>query len=748
MATFLYRLGRFSYRRRGLVALIWVGLLVLFGVGAAVLKGPTSTDFSIPGTEAQRAIDLLNDKMPQASADGATARVVIRAPAGHTLAEPATKAAVEDVVGKLRTGSQVAQVVDPYEAKALSQDQRTALTQVTYKVTQVDVKESSRHALDSAAGAGRDAGLTVEMGGSATQAMPEQGASELIGLAIAAVVLIITLGSLVAAGLPLLNAILGVAIAMSGITAATGLIDMSSTTSTLALMLGLAVAIDYALFITSRFRHELAEGRPGDEAAGRAVGTAGSAVVFAGLTVVIALVGLGVVGIPILTEMGVAAGFAVIVAVLIALSLLPAMLGFAGRRVIGGRIRGLRGGPKPGRTAAGERWARFVVRRPVAVLLLAVAGLGVLALPALDLRLGMPGEESSAPSSSQYKAYQMVSEGFGPGFNGPLMVVVHGSGDVTKAAGDLSGQLKGMPDVAVVTPPVPNQARDTALLTVVPKSGPSTKATEDLVSAIRDKSDGLRARTGAEAMVTGQTAIGIDISAKLGSALAPYLALVVGLAFILLMLVFRSILVPLKATLGFLLTVAATFGVVVAVFQKGWGASLIGVETTGPIMSLMPIFMIGVVFGLAMDYQVFLVTRMREDHVHGAAPKDAVVAGFRHGARVVTAAAVIMMAVFAGFISDDQSMIKLMGFALAAGVFFDAFLVRMTVVPAVMALFGKAAWWLPRWLDRLLPNVDVEGEKLRHVLGEGAGSGPANGDGEGDGDVPSAGPRRSVTSGR
>ncbi|MFC4907159.1 MMPL family transporter [Actinomadura gamaensis] len=723
MATFLYRLGRLSYRRRRLVALLWAALLILFGVGAAVLHGPTSNDFSIPGTEAQRAIDLLKDRMPQASADGATARVVLRAPAGHTLAEPAGKAAVEQVVGKLRTAPQVASVVDPYQARALSPDQRTALTQVTYKVTPVGVKQASRDALDSAAASGRAAGLTVEMGGNATQGMPEQGASELIGLGIAAVVLVITLGSLVAAGLPLLNAILGVAIAMAGITAATGFIDMSSTTSTLALMLGLAVAIDYALFITSRYRHELQEGRSGEEAAGRAVGTAGSAVVFAGLTVVIALVGLGVVGIPILTEMGVAAGFAVVVAVLIALSLLPALLGFAGRQVLGGRIPGLRGGPKPGRAAAGERWSRFVVRRPLAVLLFSIVGLGVLALPALDLRLGMPGEEASSPSSTQYKAYQMVSEGFGPGFNGPLMVVVHGSGDVTKAAGRLSGQLKGMPDVASVTPPVPNRERDTVLLSVVPKSGPSSKQTEDLVSAIRHESHGLKAQTGAEAMVTGQTAIGIDVSAKLGSALPPYLALVVGLAFILLMLVFRSLLVPLKATLGFLLTVAATFGVVVAVFQKGWGASLVGVDTTGPIMSLMPIFLIGVVFGLAMDYQVFLVTRMREEFVHGAEPRDAVVAGFRHGARVVAAAAVIMMAVFAGFISNEQSMIKLMGFALAAGVFFDAFVVRMTVVPAVMALFGRSAWWLPRWLARVLPNVDVEGEKLRHLLDDGSPSG-------------------------
>ncbi|GAA2594983.1 MMPL family transporter [Actinomadura fulvescens] len=736
MATFLYRLGRFSYRRRKLVAALWVGLLVLFGVGAATLAGPTSSDFSIPGTESQKAIDLLEKRMPQASADGATARVVFAAPAGGTVTDPAGKAAVEQVVGKLRALPDVANVVDPYQAKAVSPDGRIAYTQVTYKVTPIDLTEHDRTALEAAGQPGKAAGVAVEMGGSATEGMPEQSATEIIGVAVAAVVLVITFGSLVAAGLPLLNAILGVGIAMSGITAATGLIEMSSTTSTLALMLGLAVAIDYALFIVSRYRHELEEGRSGEEAAGRAVGTAGSAVVFAGLTVVIALAGLGVVGIPLLTEMGLAAAFAVVVAVLIALSLLPALLGFAGRRIFGGAARGAVGGRPPtrgavlggwipglrggrarpgGKPPAGERWARFIVRRPLPVLLLAVVGMGVLAAPALDLRLGLPGDEAKGSETSQRKAYDLLAEGFGPGFNGPLMVVVDAGegGDAKPAAQRFAGQAQRLGGVAVVTPPVVNQARDTAMLTVVPKSGPSTEATEDLVSQLRAHS----ASPGTDVMVTGQTAMNIDISAKLGDALLPYLAVVVGLAFLLLTLVFRSILVPLKATLGFLLTVAATFGAVVAVFQWGWLASLLGVAETGPIMSMMPIFLIGVVFGLAMDYQVFLVTRMREEFVHGAGPDEAVVTGFRHGARVVTAAAVIMMAVFAGFVFSGESMIKMMGFALAAGVAFDAFVVRMTIVPAVMALLGRSAWWLPRWLDRLVPNVDVEGEQLREHLG-------------------------------
>ncbi|WP_018656196.1 MMPL family transporter [Actinomadura flavalba] len=720
MATFLYRLGRFSYRRRRLVALLWAALVLACGAGAATLSGPTADDFSIPGTESQQAIDLLGERMPQANADGATARVVFAAPEGAKVTDPQVKTAVDQVVARLGQTPQIAQVADPYQAKAVSPDGRVAYAQATFTVSPIDLSDGARDGLAAAADQGRAAGLTVEMGGDAMQTMPEQSAAEVIGIAVAAVVLIITFGSLIAAGLPLLNAILGVAIAMAVITAATGLIEMSSMTSTLALMLGLAVAIDYALFIVSRYRAELLEGREGADAAGRAVGTAGSAVVFAGLTVFIALAGLTVVGIPILTEMGLAAAFAVAVAVLIALSLLPALLGFAGRRVLGGKIPGLRGGARPGHRPVGERWARFVVRRPLPVLIAAVAALGVVAIPALDLRLGLPGDEVASTDTTQRKAYDLLSDGFGPGINGPLLVVVDtadGGGPAPAAAQRFTGELQRLPGVAAVTPPAPNPAGDTALLTVIPKTGPSEAGTETLVSGIRDAAGRFEASSGgAAAMVTGQTAMAIDVSDKLADALVPYLAVVIGLAFLLLLLVFRSLLVPLKAALGFLLTVVATFGAVVAVFQWGWLAGLLGVETTGPIMSIMPILMIGVVFGLAVDYQVFLVTRMREEYVHGAEPKDAVVTGFRHNARVVTAAAVIMIAVFAGFLFAHEPMIKMIGFALAAGVLFDAFVVRMAIVPAVMALTGKAAWWLPRWLDRVLPNVDVEGERLRHRL--------------------------------
>ncbi|MFI8183519.1 MMPL family transporter [Actinacidiphila glaucinigra] len=741
MATFLYRTGRFAFRRRHFVVLIWVALLALAGVGAANAPAAGSSSFSVPGTESQKAFDLLDERFPGAGADGATARVVFKAPAGEKMTERANKKAVRKVVGELRQGAEVASVDDPYTAGAVSKDRTIAYARVAYDVPGMELRDSSREALKTAAAHARDSGLTVEIGGDALQTAPETGATEVIGIAVAAVVLVITFGSLVSAGLPLVTALIGVGIGVSSITALASTLDLGSTTSILAMMIGLAVGIDYALFIVSRFRAELAEGRQGEEAAGRAVGTAGSAVVFAGLTVVIALVGLSVVDIPMLTKMGVAAAGTVVIAVLIALTLVPALIGFAGKRVRPANAAGLfrrRGGdarhhahrvPRAERPNMGTRWARFVIRRPVAVLLLCVAALGAVAVPAGSIELGLGDDGSQPASTTQRRAYDLLSEGFGPGFNGPLVVVTdaRGTDDPRGAVRDVAADLKGLDDVAAVTPATFNKAGDTAIITVVPASKPSSGETEELVGAIRAAGGGITDRTGAEVSVTGTTALNIDTSQKLTDAMLPYLALVVGLAFLLLIVVFRSVLVPLKAALGFLLSVMAALGAVVAVFQWGWLGSLLGVEQTGPIMSMMPIFLVGVVFGLAMDYEVFLVTRIREAHVHGERPGQAIVTGFRHSARVVTAAAVIMIAVFAGFIGSHEAMIKSIGFGLATAVFFDAFVVRMAIVPAVLALLGRRAWWLPSWLDRILPNVDVEGELLRpsDAADEVEASGPA-----------------------
>ncbi|MFD8419873.1 MMPL family transporter [Streptomyces sp. NPDC059466] len=734
MATFLYKLGRLAFRRRHFVALIWVALLTLAGVGAANAPAAGASSFSIPGTEAQKAFDLLEQRFPGMSADGATARVVFKAPTGEKMADKANRATVEKTVKALEDGSEVTSVTDPFKAKAVSKNGSIAYTSVKYKVSGMELKDSSKSALEAAAQQARDAGLTVEVGGDALQATPETGSTEVIGIAIAAVVLVITFGSLIAAGLPLLTALIGVGIGVSTITALANALDLGTTTSTLAMMIGLAVGIDYALFIVSRYRAELAEGREREEAAGRAVGTAGSAVVFAGLTVVIALVGLSVVNIPMLTKMGVAAAGTVAIAVLIALTMIPALLGYAGRKVqpAGQKSRLLGGGraaKNAGRPNMGTRWASFVVRRPLAVLLLGVVGLGAAAVPAASLELGLPDDGSQPASTTQRRAYDLLSDGFGPGFNGPLMLVVDakGSDDPKGAVTRVTDTVKDLKGVVSVTPATYNKPGDTAMITVIADSKPSSVKTENLVHAIRDAGGGIKADTDADVLVTGSTAMNIDFSQKLNDALVPYLALVVGLAFLLLIVVFRSILVPLKAALGFLLSVMAALGAVVAVFQWGWLANLIGVEQTGPIMSMMPIFMVGVVFGLAMDYEVFLVTRMREAYVHGEKPGQAIVTGFKHGARVVTAAAVIMIAVFSGFIGSSESMIKMIGFGLAIAVFFDAFVVRMAIVPAVLALLGKKAWWLPRWLDRALPNVDVEGEGLRKL-----GAGPKSQDEDDD----------------
>nr|WP_237548816.1 MULTISPECIES: MMPL family transporter [unclassified Streptomyces] len=718
----MYKLGRLAFRRRRYVALLWVVALAGAIFASSAAPAPPEDSFSMPGTESQKAFDRLEERFPDASADGASARVVIRAPKGEKLTEGQQKSEVDRLVDTIGKGPQVSSVDDPYKANAVSKDGTTAYASVTYKVAATELTDEARDALTEATDKTRDAGFTVETGGDAVMAEQEMGGSaELIGIAISAVVLILTFGSLVAAGMPLLTAIIGVGIGISGIAALGSTLDLSATTSTLAMMIGLAVGIDYALFIVSRYRAEIAEGREPEEAAGRATGTAGSAVVFAGLTVVVALSGLAIVNIPILTKMGLAAAATVVIAVLIALTMIPALLGFAGRKVLRRKDRKKSASELSDPNAKpklGTRWARFVLRHPLSVLLVAVLGLGAVAVPAASLELGLPDEGSSAPDSTQRKAYDMLSQSFGAGFNGPLMITVSKDADVAGAAKTVGDSIAKIDGVAAVTPAQANKPGDTAILNVIPETGPSDHKTEELVKSIRSTADGIGADTGSEILVTGQTAMTIDFSQTLDDALLPYLGLVVGLAFLLLMLVFRSILVPLKAALGFLLSVAAALGAVVAVFQWGWLADIVGVDQPGPIMSMMPIFMIGVVFGLAMDYEVFLVTRMREAYVHGARPGESVVTGFTHGGRVVAAAAIIMISVFSGFIMENDDMIKMMGFGLAIAVLFDAFVVRMAIVPAVLALLGKSAWWLPRWLDKVLPNVDVEGEKLHKNLGD------------------------------
>ncbi|WP_419998751.1 MMPL family transporter [Streptomyces boninensis] len=715
MASYLYRLGRLSFRKRRCFALVWVVLLAACAFLAATAPAAEDDGFSMPGTESQKAFDLLDDRFPGGTSEGADARIVFAAPDGQKVTAGDHRAAVDRVVDEVAAGAQVKEAQSPFAEDAVSEDGSTAYATVTYDVPSEELAEGTSEALLDAVQDGRDAGLTVEVGGSAVDGGPELGGiTELIGIGVAALVLLITFRAVVAAGLPLITALVGLGAGVCAIIAA----GMSTTTITLALMLGLAVGIDYALFIVSRYRSERAEGQTAEEAVGRAVGTAGSAVVFAGATVVIALAGLSVAGVPMLTDMGLAAAGTVVIAVLVALTLLPALLGFFPRAVLPRAQRRTVRAPADvaAMESAGSRWARFVVRRPLAALLLGVVGLGVVAVPALDLQLTLPGDEAQPTSTTQRRAYDALADGFGPGFNGPLTVAIdtRQADDAKAVVAQARKTLAATDGVVEVSPAMFNKAGDTAVVTAMPSTGPAATATKDLVRTLRAEGGQLEADTGAAMLVTGQTAMNIDVSNKVTAALLPYLAVVVGLAIVLLMVVFRSILVPLKAALGFLLSVAAAFGVIVAVFQWGWLAGLLGVAQTGPVMSMMPIFLIGVVFGLAMDYEVFLVTRIREAYVRGEQPTRAIVTGFRHSARVVVAAAVIMIAVFAGFIGMTDSMIKMLGLGLAAAVLFDAFVVRMTIVPAALALLGHAAWWLPRRLGRVLPDLDIEGEQLSH----------------------------------
>ncbi|WP_371801151.1 MMPL family transporter [Streptomyces sp. NBC_01732] len=720
MAALLYRLGRFAFRHRYLVVLLWISLLTVGGVAAAQAPASGPTTFAMPGTESQRAYDLIDERFEGQKADGATARVVFKAPEGHRITEPALREAIGTAVETLASGAEVDRVTDPFKTKAVSGNQAAAYAQVSYEVSAAELSEASRDELADAVAEASRSGMTVEAGGATQKGGKGSHAAEAIGLAVAAVVLLLTLGSLIAAGLPLVTALIGVAIGVCSITALASTLELDSTTSVLAMMLGLAVGIDYALFIVSRYRSELAEGRRPEDAAGRALGTAGSTVVFAGLTVVIALAGLAVVDIPLLTKMGVAAAGTVVLAVLVALTLVPALLGIAGRRIKAPRTRhkAARAGAAEGAEAVrnmGSRWAAFVIRRPVPVLVVGMVALCALAVPAASLQLGLPDEGSQPESTTQRRAYDLISENFGPGFNGPLLAVADAkdSDNPKQAVSEVSAVLKGIDGVSTVSPARFNEAGDTAMITVIPESRPGSAETEAVVHAIRDAGGDVMGEDGGRLMVSGSTAMNIDVSQKLDDALLPYLALVVGLAFLLLIMVFRSLAVPLKAALGFLFSVAASLGAVVAVFQWGWLSSLIGVTDPGPVMSMMPIFMVGIVFGLAMDYEVFLVTRIREAYIGGHTAREAIVTGFRHSARVVTAAALIMIAVFAGFIGSDEQMVKTIGFGLAAAVFIDAFVVRMTLVPAVLALMGDKAWWLPLRLEAVLPRVDIEGDGLR-----------------------------------
>ncbi|WP_181721054.1 MMPL family transporter [Nocardia gipuzkoensis] len=749
MSVYLYRWGKFAFRRKWIVLPVWLVLFVLLGGLGAQLSKPMTNDFSLPNLPSERANEILDKHFPGASAafkfDAVTGTYVAATPDGQKLTDPANRAALDAFIAKLGQLDIVDHskpIVDPVEAaekmgcltnpdpaqcsgaplNVLSKTapETVAVINVPFTIkTFSDVTDEDRAAAYDVAADARNAGLTVEMSGSIAQKQEApSGKSEMIGMAVALVVMIVAFGAIVAAFVPIVTAIIGLGAATSLIMVGTSVIEVPSFTTFLASMIGIALSIDYALFIVSRYKHELAVQDSPEEAAGAALGTAGSAVVFAGLTVIIALGGLSVVGVKFMTFMGLGGAIAAAFAVLTAITLMPALIGAFGRFLFKPKLPMVAQHDPEDDTSVtnGMRFGKLIGKAPWAALVLSVVVLGALAAPAAGLNLGLPGEDSMPKTSTVRKAYELRTEGFGEGSNGILNVAVDltnvPAGNREAAVDALRAKLASYPGMDYVTAPQWSEDKAGALLDGVPKSGPNNQDTKDLVQDAREAEGALKAEYGIEYGVTGTTAIYADIDHVLLSKIVPYLALVAGAAFVLLILVFRSILVPLTAALGFLLSMAATFGATVLIFQEG---ALGLIEDPHPLVSFLPIMLIGLVFGLAMDYQVFLVTRMREEFVHGQSPTEAVVAGYHHGARVVTAAAIIMISVFGSFLMETDVTAKSMGFALAVGVLLDAFVVRMVLIPSLLVIMGKWSWWMPKWLDRILPDIDVEGTKLREL---------------------------------
>ncbi|TIC88266.1 MMPL family transporter [Nocardioides sp. GY 10113] len=738
MSVLLYRLGVFLSRRRGLVVGGWL-LVLLAVVGSSTTLGNDFDDsFTVPGTQSQEGLDLIRDRFGQSGTSG---QVIFTAAAG-AITGSANARAVKRIAAAVDAvpGAQMSDPLGPppgQKRPVLASDKRSTLGQVLFD--DVDPTEETLAAVVAAARPPSGSGITTSVGGNAYKASaPPSRVPELIGLGVSFLILALTFGSLITAGMPILSALVGVGVTISAVVLASNVASVSSASPNLAEMLGLAVGIDYALFLLSRYRRQLRDpGITPAVAMSRALATAGSAVVFAGSTVIIALTGLAVARIPVLTVMGLAAAAAVAVAVTVALTLLPAIALLLGERLRPRtrrrtpRRRRWRRARKPAaqpdppspapsreRVPLSMRWIALVTGRPLLTILVVASVLLLAAVPASRLELALPDNSSAPEGTAPRQTYDDITDAFGEGYNAPLTITagVITSDDPVGTVNKLATALGKLPGVVAVTQATPNESADTALIQVIPTAGQTAPSTARLVGELRDHSAELEQTYGVtDMLVTGPTAVNIDVSERLGASLLPFAAIVIGLSLLLLMIVFRSVAVPLKATLGYLLSVGAALGAVVVVFQWGWLGAVAGGDT-GPVVSFLPIFVMGVLFGLAMDYEMFLVSAMREAYVGSGDARAAVRTGFRASSIVVTAAALIMTSVFLTFVPDGSTTIKPIAFGLAVGVFVDAFAVRMTFVPAVLVLLGSRAWWLPGWLDRRVPAVDVEGAAMHRKV--------------------------------
>lgn len=753
MAHLLKKLGLFSFKRKWLVLSTWLVLIAAVLALMAAFQQPASNNISIPGTEAQTTIEKTEKLFPNAG--GGTGRIVFEAPAGKTIDD--YKDAINQTLAEAAKAKDVDQVISPFIFnEAVSQDRRIAFAQLQLGVSRNNVTDQTAEEVASSLKTARDAGIAAEAGGDIVRLAPDEilGIGEVVGVLVAAIVLIIMFKTVFAAGVPLMVALFALAVGVGTVFALSGTVEINATTPVLAVMLGLAVGIDYSLFILSRYRSYVLEGDDYETAIANAIGTAGNAVLFAALTVVIALSALSIIQIPLLTTMGLAAAGTVAIAAIAAVTLLPAFAGIIGGRILSKKQRAAYHASRKhhelhvSHSTVWYKAGSFISRRPLPIISVAVILLAALSYPATDLHLGLPTDEYAATETTQRKAYDMLSRGFGEGFNGPLIVLAEnidspsqqeveqtkmalmsGQLSLPPAAQQMAGgstqdpdaaarliasfgkvqqiaaQVNAQPGVARAIPAAVAPSGKEALIQVVPTTGPSDEATVDLIKRLRNEDNVLNG-SDVQLSVTGTTAIQTDIDQKMLDALLPYLGITVGLSFIILLVAFRSILVPLKATIGFLLSVGAMFGALVVMFQ--WGT--FGLFEPTPIISFLPIIGLGILFGLAMDYEFFMNSSIRESYVHNRNAKQSVKDGYALGAKVVTAAAIIMVSVFGGFIFSHDDIIKQIGFGLAFGILVDAFLVRMIIGPAVLSMIGDKAWYLPKWLGKFIPRISIEGK--------------------------------------
>ncbi|WP_342601890.1 MMPL family transporter [Peribacillus sp. FSL E2-0159] len=724
MANYLYKLGKWAVNQNKKVIGGTIGILIIITIAAISLGPSFSEDMSIPGTESAQAGKIL-EKEFQTSKEPTpgTVNLVLKAPKNQTLESKEVVDVINQTLDVIKKDKSVVSVATPAELGNFNKNKQIGYAVVTYDVLANKVTEKSKEIILDSIEETRDAGIQTELAGTvAFSELEIGGITEVIGVVIAFVILAITFTSFLAAGMPIITAVVGLGIGILAILIGTNYLDIPSFALSLAAMLGLAVGIDYALFIISRFRQELSKGHSLQEAVAIATGTAGSAVVFAGLTVIVALLGLAVAKIPFLTMMGISAAICVLFAIFIGVIFVPAILGVMGDKIGPSRKnKFLERLTNKRKRNESSKWGDIVTKRPWTVTILGVLVLIIVSIPFFHMQLGLPDNGTKSEETTERRAYDLLSEAYGPGYHSSLVILAKtdkNSGDIQQKINEVIDELGELSNVDSVSPPIPNKSGNIYMISITPKTGPNDIKTNDLVHSIRELSDKLTNKDQLDLLVTGSTAVNIDISEKVNDALPLFASLIVGFAFVLLVLVFRSILVPLKAVLGFLLSLGATLGFVVFVIQDGNLINLFGFPTESPVLAFLPVIVIGILFGLAMDYEVFLVSRMREEFTHSKDAKKAILAGLKDSGGVVTAAGLIMVSVFTGFMLAPDPIIKSMGFALTFGIVFDAFIVRLAIVPAVMTLMGKAAWYLPSWMDKILPNIDVEGTTIQTEVAE------------------------------